>query len=140
MTAFPVAALIVAAGRGTRMGDAMPKQYLRIGGRSVLSRTLEAFLGHPLVDRSVVVIHAEDGAPFAAALAETPHPKGKLCASCHGGETRQESVAHGLKALADSGFPPEGIVLIHDAARPFVPEAMITRAIAALKTAVAISP
>lgn len=131
MTALSVAALIVAAGRGSRMGGAQPKQYLRLGARSVLSHALEAFAEHAMIDRIKTVIHKDDGAAFASALAETPNPRGIAIGSCHGGETRQDSVAHGLKALADSGFPDDGLVLIHDAARPFVPPEMVTRAIAA---------
>ena len=131
MTALSVAALIVAAGRGARMGAEQPKQYLRLGARTVLSHALEAFAAHAMVDRIETVIHADDGAAFAAARAETPNPRAISITSCHGGETRQDSVAHGLKALADSGFPENGLVLIHDAARPFVPAEMLTRAIAA---------
>ena len=131
MTALSVAALIVAAGRGSRMGADQPKQYLRLGARSVFSHALEALAEHPMIDRVKTVIHADDGALFAAVLAETPNPRSVAIASCHGGETRQDSVAHGLKALADVGFPDDGIVLIHDAARPFPTPDMLTRAIAA---------
>jgi 2-C-methyl-D-erythritol 4-phosphate cytidylyltransferase/2-C-methyl-D-erythritol 2,4-cyclodiphosphate synthase len=126
-----VAVIIVAAGRGARMGVDTPKQYLPLGGIAILSRTLNAFIAHPMVDRVMTVIHADDGEPFAAAMAQTTNPAHKPVASCHGAGTRQESVAHGLKALADSGFAEDGIVLIHDAARPMLGEALITRAIAA---------
>lgn len=131
MTGLSVAALIVAAGRGARMASDQPKQFLRLSGRSVLSRAVEAFAAHPLIQRAMVVIHPDDGEAVAAAFAETPHPARCQITSCHGGASRQESVAHGLKALADTGFPEDGVVLIHDAARPMVSEALITRAIGA---------
>jgi len=131
MTGLSVAALIVAAGRGARMSADQPKQFLRLSGRAVLSRAIEAFTAHPMLSRAMVVIHPDDGEAVAAAFAETPHPAACAIQSCHGGASRQESVAHGLKALADGGFPEDGIVLIHDAARPFVSDAFITRAIAA---------
>lgn len=133
MTNPPVAAVIVAAGRGARMGAVQPKQYLRLGQRSVLSRTLSQFLDSPAIDRVLTVIHPEDGAIFAEVMAQTPNPRHTATTSCHGGANRQDSVAHGLKALAETGFPADGIVLIHDAARPFVPEAMIAHAIVAAK-------
>ena len=109
-----VVALIVAAGRGERFGLAGgPKQYRKIGGQSVLQHTINAFVTHPKVDAVQVVIHADDGEPYQQAVAANP----KLLPPVNGGATRQDSVRAGLEALADKGFD---IVLIHDAARPFV--------------------
>ncbi len=65
-----VAALIVAAGRGSRFGGALPKQYARLGGRTVLARTLDAFVAHERVTSVQVVIHADDEAAYAAATAD----------------------------------------------------------------------
>ena len=109
-----VVALIVAAGRGERFGLAGgPKQYRKIGGQSVLQHTINAFVTHPKVDAVQVVIHADDGEPYQQAVAANP----KLLPPANGGATRQDSVRAGLEALAEKGFD---IVLIHDAARPFV--------------------
>jgi len=121
-----VAAVIVAAGRGERIGlpEEGPKQYRGIGGRPIIARTLEAFLGHAAIDRVVVVIHPDDHDRFAAAA-------GNLAARVtviEGGATRQASVHNGLLALRDNA--PEK-VLIHDAVRPFVDADLIDRAIAA---------
>lgn len=119
-----VAAVIVAGGRGVRAGGEVPKQYRHIGRDPVIRSALAAFAGHPQIEAVQPVIHAEDEAAFQAATAGltgllTPVP---------GGASRQASVYAGLKALRGQG--PD-IVLIHDAARPFVSRALIERAIAA---------
>lgn len=121
-------ALIVAAGRGVRAGAGGPKQYRQLAGRSVLSRTVEAFLGHSEISDVRVVIHHDDDDLYAAAVGDLfTHPK--LMPPIHGGAERQDSVRLGLQSLA--GASP-AFVLIHDAARPFVDRRTISRVIAAL--------
>lgn len=122
-----VAALIVAAGRGTRAGPGGPKQYRLLAGEPVLRRTLAAFAAHPGVDVVMAVIHPEDREAYDAAAVGLP----KLAIACAGGETRQASVRLGLEAL--SKLTPSR-VLIHDGARPLVSAAIISRSIAALDT------
>lgn len=120
-----IAVIIVAAGRGTRAGGepgSPAKQYRTLGGRPVLARSLEAFAGHPRVSSIVTVIHPDDRELYAAASAGLT----KLVEPVPGGATRQESVRRGLDAL-EPGKPD--IVLIHDAARPFVAPDVIDRAI-----------
>ena len=123
------AALIVAAGRGTRAGGdgRGPKQFERIGGAPVLTHTLRAFCEHTDIDLVQVVIHTEDGALYR----EAAGGRSKLQQPCAGGATRQASVLAGLEALAPHA--PDN-VLIHDAARPFVSPGIIERVIAALVT------
>ena len=121
---MPVAALIVAAGRGVRNGSSTPKQYRHLAGRPVLARAIEPFLAHPRVDHVIVAIHPDDEARFDQIIAMLPPHK--LATTAFGGATRQESVRLGLEALA--AFNPD-IVLVHDAARPFVPRSLISRAI-----------
>jgi len=123
-----IAALIVAAGRGVRAGGGLPKQYRQAGGEPVLTRSVQAFLTHPEVTELRVVIHPDDRALYEAAVAGLDLP-----APVHGGATRQESVRAGLEALAAAPAPPD-IVLIHDAARCFVPAEVITRVLAAIDT------
>lgn len=128
-----VAAVIVAAGTGSRAAglDGLPKQYREIAGRAVLAHTLARFLDHAAIDRVVTVIHADHGDLYAAATADLAgHPK--LAASVPGGATRQASVRAGLEALADAA--PD-LVLVHDAARPFLSPAVIGRTVAALAEA-----
>jgi 2-C-methyl-D-erythritol 4-phosphate cytidylyltransferase/2-C-methyl-D-erythritol 2,4-cyclodiphosphate synthase len=123
------AALIVAAGQGTRAGSGTPKQYASIGGETVLARTLGVFLAHPAIDLALVAIAEADRARYQAATARG-HPK--LLPPVLGGATRQRSVLNGLRALAPHG---PAHVLIHDGARPFVTAAILDRVLAALERA-----
>jgi 2-C-methyl-D-erythritol 4-phosphate cytidylyltransferase/2-C-methyl-D-erythritol 2,4-cyclodiphosphate synthase len=124
-----VAAIIVAAGRGSRAGEGLPKQYRPVGGRSILARTLNTFLAHGAVDRVLAVIHPDDRPLYAQASAALG-PSDRLLAPAEGAATRQGSVLAGLEALARD--PPE-IVLVHDAARPFVTAGLVERAVAAAR-------
>jgi 2-C-methyl-D-erythritol 4-phosphate cytidylyltransferase / 2-C-methyl-D-erythritol 2,4-cyclodiphosphate synthase len=120
-------ALIVAAGRGTRAGGALPKQYRDLGGRPVLRWTLERFRAHPRIGAVRAVIHPDDRAFYDAAAVGLD-----LLPPVHGGASRQESVRLGLESL--EAMRPQ-TVLIHDAARPFIDAATIGRTIAALAEA-----
>jgi 2-C-methyl-D-erythritol 4-phosphate cytidylyltransferase/2-C-methyl-D-erythritol 2,4-cyclodiphosphate synthase len=129
-TGSGVAAVVVAAGRGIRIGGGTPKQYRRVGGQAVLTRTLAALAAQDAIDRIQPVIAADAAAFFLSCLDElAPDLREKIGAPVEGGATRQLSVRAGLEALA-SGDAPE-IVLVHDAARPYVDAALIARAIAA---------
>jgi 2-C-methyl-D-erythritol 4-phosphate cytidylyltransferase/2-C-methyl-D-erythritol 2,4-cyclodiphosphate synthase len=115
------AAIIVAAGRGLRAGSGGPKQYRSIGGRTVISRAMEPFCGHPQIFAVQPVLNPDDAAMFNQAVRDMRYRP-----PASGGATRQASVHAGLEALASQS--PD-IVLIHDAARPFVTAALISRAI-----------
>ena len=128
-----VAAVVVAAGRGERAGGDVPKQYRDIAGEPMIRPTLRAFLDHAQINLVQPVIHSGDEGIYRAATAGLQ----KLSAPVAGGATRQGSVRAGLEALASSA--PD-LVLIHDAARPFVTGALIDRAIAAGKAAGAAVP
>ncbi|MEV8465547.1 bifunctional 2-C-methyl-D-erythritol 4-phosphate cytidylyltransferase/2-C-methyl-D-erythritol 2,4-cyclodiphosphate synthase [Fluviibacterium sp. DFM31] len=119
------AAVIVAAGRGTRAGGALPKQYQPLRGEPVLAHTLRALARHPQVSVLVMVIHPEDADLFAA----LPHPDLPLHV-VHGGASRDASVQAGLAAVPDTCDR----VLIHDAARPLVSRRVIDGVLAALAT------
>jgi 2-C-methyl-D-erythritol 4-phosphate cytidylyltransferase/2-C-methyl-D-erythritol 2,4-cyclodiphosphate synthase len=118
-----VAAIVVAAGRGLRAGGDVPKQYRSLHGRPVIAPSLAAFVRHEGVSLVQPVIHPDDAALFAAATGGL-----ELRPAVPGGATRQASVRAGLEALVAAA--PD-IVLIHDAARPFVSPALIARAITA---------
>ncbi|HRJ69058.1 MAG TPA: bifunctional 2-C-methyl-D-erythritol 4-phosphate cytidylyltransferase/2-C-methyl-D-erythritol 2,4-cyclodiphosphate synthase [Beijerinckiaceae bacterium] len=131
MTEPVIAALIVAAGRGSRIGGYTAKQYLKVGGRSILARAIDGFVAHPMIERIQIVIHPDDQDLFDTVLAElTPRPA-KPIEACGGGASRQESALLGLRALKATLAGDSTCVLVHDAARPFLSEALITRAIAA---------
>ncbi|MGE7414800.1 bifunctional 2-C-methyl-D-erythritol 4-phosphate cytidylyltransferase/2-C-methyl-D-erythritol 2,4-cyclodiphosphate synthase [Methylobacterium tarhaniae] len=130
MTLPQIAAVVVAAGRGIRVGGDTPKQYRRVGGQAVLTRTLAALAAHPGVTRIQVVIAPDAVAFYDECLDDLPLAvQAKLARPTEGGATRQASVRAGLAALAREGAPD--LVLVHDAARPFVDAGLIDRAIAA---------
>lgn len=120
-----VAALIVAAGRGTRAGGDTPKQYRVLAGRPVLSYAVEPFLASSRIDHILVVIDPSDGERYGQAVPSSP----RLLPPVPGGATRQASVCAGLESLASSA--PD-IVLIHDAARPFLTAGLLDAAIDAV--------
>ncbi|MEQ8585895.1 MAG: bifunctional 2-C-methyl-D-erythritol 4-phosphate cytidylyltransferase/2-C-methyl-D-erythritol 2,4-cyclodiphosphate synthase [Thalassobaculaceae bacterium] len=117
-------ALIVAAGRGERAGGGVPKQYRSLAGIPVLRRAVETFLRHPRVDGVRVMIADDHRALYDAATAGVALPDPVI-----GGDERQASVRNGLESLGADA--PER-VLIHDAARPLVPAAVIDRVLDAL--------
>lgn len=129
-----VAAIVVAGGRGERAGGDMPKQYRDIAGEPMIRPTLRAFLNHTQVTLVQPVIHRDDENLYRAATADL---KKKLSPPVVGGATRQASVRAGLEALAKRA--PK-LVLIHDAARPFVSGELIGRAISAGKATGAAVP
>lgn len=125
-----VAAIVVAAGTGSRaadLTDPLPKQYRNIGGISVLRRTIEALLAVDRVDLVLPVIHPDHSHFYAALGLSDP----RLLPPVHGGESRQASVRAGL--LAIEPHAPE-FVLIQDAARPFIDEPLVAAVIDALET------
>lgn len=115
-----VSAIIAAAGAGRRLGAAQPKQLLDIGGGSMLQHSLAAFLGHPRVSEVIVVLPAGAGAALPGGTATPARVR-----TVEGGPRRQDSVANAFDAVA----PSADVVLIHDAARPFVSAALIDRTI-----------
>jgi 2-C-methyl-D-erythritol 4-phosphate cytidylyltransferase/2-C-methyl-D-erythritol 2,4-cyclodiphosphate synthase len=115
------AAIIVAAGRGTRAGGDIPKQWQVLAGRRVADWTLDVFRAHPGIDRIVVVLHPDDLGLLSAPDVQT----------VAGGASRDASVRNGLLALAGQGVTR---VLIHDVARPCVSTRTIDRVLDALNT------
>ena len=128
-----VVALVVAAGRGVRSGLAGPKQYHLLDGKTVLAHVIDNLAASGHVDRIRVVIHAEDLKDYSSAIGNR-----QIEPPVTGGATRRESVRAGLEAIAAGGGAKT--VLIHDAARPFVPAAVIGRLIESLEDAPAAIP
>lgn len=123
MTSPKVAVLIVAAGRGTRLGGGLPKQYRPLLGRTVLQHAVDA-VRRALPEARVLCVIAEGDEALYAASVPLAAP-----ATVTGGTSRQMSVRNGLEALA---VDAPDLVLIHDAARPFGIEAMAPALVAAL--------
>ncbi len=122
-----VAAVIVAAGRGSRFGNETPKQYLPLHGQCALRRSIMAFLAVPEIAMVCAVINPDDMALYREAVAGLDEPR--LLPPTQGGSTRAHSVRLGLESMCDTR--PD-LVLIHDAARPFVSQRVICNVIAAL--------
>jgi 2-C-methyl-D-erythritol 4-phosphate cytidylyltransferase len=114
-----VAAILVAAGSGQRLGAAVPKAFAEVGGATLIEHASARFAGHPAIT-SLLVVAPAAYVGTAAHLAP--------CVAVPGGETRQASVAAGLAALDDD----VEYVLVHDVARPFVPDSVIDSVVAAL--------
>lgn len=110
-------AILVAGGSGVRMGGATPKQFLPLGGRPIIDRTLAALAASPLVDAIVVALPADTPSPWRDAIARYP----KVAAVVDGGRERQDSVRNALAAVPEAAE----VVLVHDGVRPFVSPGLI---------------
>ena len=120
-----ITAIIVAAGRGTRAGNGIPKQYRKIGKKSILHHTINSLLAHNKINNVLCVIHEDDITLFADIASKINNIR--LSKAILGGETRSESVFNGLKS-ASSDY-----VLIHDGARPCLPISALNRLIDGLE-------
>jgi len=118
-----VTAIIAAGGRGQRFGGALPKQFVLVGGRSLLERSVAIFLTHPEIDELIVAVPVE--------LLDNPPPyligRSKPVRIVAGGARRQDSVLNGFKAVDEH----TDLVVVHDAARPFASAALVSRTLAA---------
>ena len=126
MSELKIGVVVVAAGRGIRAGGGIPKQYRTVGGQPVIRMAVEALLADRSVSVVQPVVNPDDAGMYGPALDGLP-----VRTPVSGGATRQVSVLRGLEALA--AFAPD-IVLIHDAARPFVSARIVADAIAAVGT------
>ena len=122
-----VTAIIAAGGRGERFGGARPKQLLEVGGRPILERSLDAFLRHPSVDAVVVALPPSLVDDPPGYLRPRSEAAGKPLRIVAGGDRRQDSVANAFRVID----AVSDIVVVHDAARPFVSGDLIARTIAA---------
>ena len=118
-------AIIVAAGRGYRLGGPLPKQYLPLAGQPILRHTIQALASHPRIGAVQVLIHPDDAALYTAATAGL-----NILPPLLGGAARQDSVRLGLEGIA--ALNPT-TVLIHDAVRPFITHATISAVLDALQ-------
>ena len=118
-----VTAIIAAGGRGSRLGGPVPKQFISVGGRPILERSVSLFLEHPAVDALVVALPEGIAADPPAYLARASKPLQIV----EGGARRRDSVANAFHATN----PKSDLILVHDAARPFASASLIARTIAA---------
>lgn len=113
--------VIPAAGTGRRMQSKTPKQYIKINGQMIIEQTLSIFTKHPLIQKVIVVLHA-DGTEWSAINAQHP----EKIATTVGGERRADSVMQGLQYLQPHAATNDW-VLVHDAARPFLSADVLDR-------------
>lgn len=111
-----VYAVIVAGGRGTRMKAPKPKQFLYIGGKTILEKTVDKFKRSSLIDE-IIVVTAQD---YFEQTEELFHNFGKSLSIIAGGARRQDSVSNALRYLKQKGVSEDDIVLIHDGVRPYI--------------------
>jgi 2-C-methyl-D-erythritol 4-phosphate cytidylyltransferase len=127
MVASRTVGVVLAGGVGTRMGGTVPKQLLEIGGRPVISHTIAAFDRSPVIDDVLVVITPGHRAAVETIVAEESFAKVRRVLD--GGATRGDSTWNALEALGDSDCD----VLLHDAARPLVPDQVLRACVEALE-------
>ena len=120
-------AVVPATGVGTRMGADRPKQYLSLGGKTVIEQTLDTLLGYAEIDGVIVVLNNNDHF-----WSELNYQTSKPLLTCTGGEQRHHSVFNGLSTLK-SHLADDCMVLIHDAVRPFLPQQDLDRLLQAAR-------
>lgn len=127
--------IIVAGGKGLRMGGDVPKQFLSVAGRPILMRTIERFRS-ALEALRIILVLPKDQQPFWHELCEA-HQFREPYLLADGGETRFHSVQHGLSLIPDDA---EGVVGVHDGVRPFPSVEVIRRCYETARTAKAVIP
>ncbi len=131
MTGKRYAAIVLSAGKGTRMGGAMPKQYMELGGRPILSYSLQAF--EESAAEEIVLVAGEGDIPYCQKEIVEKYGFRKVRRIIPGGKERYHSVYCGLSDLKRRGSPPD-YVMIHDGARPFLDAPIIRRCEEAVET------
>lgn len=125
-------ALILSGGVGSRLGGDMPKQYIEVGGRILLSYCLERLSRHPLVDAVQIVAQEEWQGTIRSCLKRYDINK-KFRGFSNPGENRQLSIYNGLRDILTYAAGTDDTVLVHDGARPCLPGALITECVNALE-------
>ncbi len=120
--------LVPAAGMGRRMGATVNKQYLQLGGCSILARTLELFERHPAISRIIPILPADEIEYFKEQVLPDCGLT-KLVAIVSGGKERQDSVRNGLQQLQLIGAQADSVVLVHDGVRPLIEPELISQLI-----------
>lgn len=122
-------AVILAGGTGSRMGSAVPKQFMELAGRTVIEHSIETFCNYPAIDEVAVVVHPDWKGEFEAIAKRNSWRK--LTKVIDGGSERYMSTLNAVMAYIDE--PDDTNLLLHDAARPWVSAEIVDRVVAALK-------
>lgn len=129
-------ALILAGGTGTRLGASIPKQYIDVGGKPIISYCLERFFEHPQVDAIQVVAETSW---YDFIQKQMPEKREKFRGFSLPGENRQLSILNGLMDI-DRYAKAEDVVIIHDAARPCVSAQLLSRGLALMREREGVMP
>lgn len=127
-----VYAAVLAGGSGLRMGGSLPKQFLPVGGRPVLLRSIDAFLDSGSVDKIYVAV-SEDYLAYTRALVEQYYTAGEPIEIVAGGQNRNETLYRVLQKIEQSGVGIHDIIVTHDAVRPFLDQRIIEENIRAAR-------
>ena len=114
-------ALVLAAGSGTRMNNAQPKQFMLVNNKPLFLFSVEAFQNNKNIDAIVIATNEE----YVDLVRDYTKEMDKVISVIKGGETRQQSVYNGLKEIEKNIRNPKDLVLIHDSARPLVSQSII---------------
>lgn len=131
-------AIILSGGTGTRIGGNVPKQYLDVNGKAIIMYCLETIARMPEIDEMVICL-ADEWKSFVQVEIEKAGVIKKVVYS-QPGEVRQLTIYNALKVLREQGIADDAIVVIHDAARPLVSEALLRRCIEGSKEADGVLP
>lgn len=131
-------AIILSGGTGTRMGLAIPKQYVEVGRKPVVEYCLQTLLHHDEIDMAIIGV-AEEWLEFVKECIDRVSPKIPVYFAMPG-ETRQASIINTLKVAKDNGVSSSDIVLIHDAARPLLTSKLVSECFKACEDADAVLP
>lgn len=118
-------AIILSGGVGSRMGLDIPKQYVVVNGQPIISYCLQTFLCNEQTDAIVIGV-ADEWKEYVMEQVEILHPV-KPVFYAEPGETRQYSIFNALRVIKEQGYDEDGIVIIHDGARPLVSDELINR-------------
>ena len=125
-------ALVLAGGIGKRMGKEIPKQYLKIGGKSIIAHTIEKFSGIDSFNK-VIVLTPKDWISYTKEIIESDIEDTENIEVIEGGELRNDTIMNGIKFIEENfGIDEDTILVTHDAVRPFVTKEIITANILAL--------
>ncbi len=124
-------ALLLSGGKGSRIGSEVPKQYLLVGGKMIIIRSLETLCAHPDIDAVQIVAEEEWKDKVSAACTALAGGE-KLKGISEPGRNRQESILNGLKDISEYADEND-VVLVHDAARPFLTAQMVTDCLKAIE-------
>lgn len=127
-------AVILAGGTGSRMGSSVPKQFMQLQGRAVIEYPIDTFDRHEAIDEVAVVVHPDWRGEMEAIVARNSWKK--LTRLIDGGAERYLSTLNAVMAYID--YPDDTNLLLHDAARPFVSEEIVSRVAESLKNNVAV--